>query len=96
MLFLAGAPYPPREYSGTVQQKSGGMDPEIHASNAEAAFSSTTTCVSDLFSLVLEDGAEGVRRALWLIGRVCSPSCVEISSAELREEDTLVRWQKRT
>ena len=31
------APYtipPPREYSGTVQQKSGGMDPEIHAPNA--------------------------------------------------------------
>ena len=28
--------------------------------------------------------------------KVCGLSCVEISSAELSEEDTLVRWQERT
>ena len=31
---------------------------------SEAAFSSTTTCVSDLFSLVLEDGRRGQEGAL--------------------------------
>ena len=39
---------------------------------------------------------EGVKRALWLIRRVCGPSYVEISSAALSEEDTLVRWRERT